>query len=81
LKGTDENYRWLGVDWSANRYLLITLSGEADINDIKSRKAQQTGVVNDWRCRYDLQTGKFDVPPLFSDHNAKALTPARPGGD
>jgi hypothetical protein len=25
----------------------------------------QTGVVNGWRCRYDLQTGKFDVPPLF----------------
>jgi hypothetical protein len=36
---------------------------------------------SDWRCRYDLQTGKFDVPPLFSDDNAKALTPARPGGD
>jgi hypothetical protein len=78
LKGTEENYRWLGVDWPANRYLLIALSGEASI---KGRKPQQTGVVNDWRCRYDLQTGKFDVPPLFSDDNAKALTPARPGGD
>jgi hypothetical protein len=68
----EENYRWLGVDWPANRYILITLSGEASI---KGRKPQQTGVVNDWRCRYDLQTGKFDVPPLFSDHNAKALVP------
>ena len=70
LKGTEENYRWLGVDWPENRYLLIGLSGDADI---KSRKPQQTGVVNDWRCRYDLQTGKFDVPLLFSDHNAKAV--------
>jgi hypothetical protein len=78
LKGTEENYRWLGVDWPANRYLLIALSGEASI---RGRKPEQTGVVNDWRCRYDLQTGKFDVPPLFSDDNAKALTPARPGGD
>jgi hypothetical protein len=43
------------------------------------RKPQQTGVVNDWRCRYDLQTGKFDVPPLFSDHNAKAVSPWTPG--
>jgi hypothetical protein len=77
LKGLEEgNYRWLGVDWPANRYLLIALSGEADI---EGRKPQQTGVVNDWRCRYDLQTGKFDVPPLFSDHNAKAVLPWTPG--
>jgi hypothetical protein len=72
LKGTDENYRWLGIDWPANRYLLITLSGDADI---KSRKHQQTTVVHGWRCRYDLQTGKLDVPPLFSDNNSKAVVP------
>jgi hypothetical protein len=67
LKGTEENYRWLGVDWPQNRYLLISLSGDADL---KTRKPMQTGVVNDWHCRYDLQTGKFDVPPLFSKNNA-----------
>ena len=72
LKGTEENYRWLGVDWPENRYLLIGLSGDADI---KTRKPMQTGVVNGWRCRYDLQTGKFDVPPLFSNDNAKAVVP------
>jgi len=72
LKGTEENYRWLGVDWPENRYVLIGLSGDADI---KTRKPMQTGVVNDWRCRYDLQTGKFDVPPLFSNDNAKAVVP------
>jgi hypothetical protein len=33
----------------------------------------QTGVVNGWRCRYGLQTGKFDVPPLFSNDKAKAV--------
>ena len=70
LRGTEENYRWLGVDWPENRYLLIGLSGDADI---KTRKPMQTGVVNGWRCRYDLQTGKFDVPPLFSNDNAKAV--------
>ncbi len=73
LKGLAENYRGLGVDWPADRYLLITLAGDADV---KGRKPMQTGVVNDWRCRYDLQTGKFDVPPLFSDSNAKALVPS-----
>ena len=72
LKGIDDNYRWLGVDWPANRYLLVTLSGDADV---KGRKPMQTGVVNGWRCRYDLQTGKFDAPALFSEGNAKAVVP------
>jgi hypothetical protein len=78
LKGLEENsYRWLGVDWPANRYLLITLSGDADV---KGRKPMQTGVVNGWRCRYDLKTGKFDVPAGFSAHNAKAVVAQTPGG-
>jgi hypothetical protein len=76
LEGLEENYRWLGVDWPVNRYILITLSGDADI---KSRKPMQTVVVHGWRCRYDLQTGKFDAPALFSDNNAKAVVPERPG--
>jgi hypothetical protein len=72
LKGTEENYRWLGVDWPENRYLLISLSGEAGV------KHHQTGVVSDWWCRYDLKTGSFDVPSQFAAHNAKALVPERP---
>jgi hypothetical protein len=72
LKGVQDNYRSLGVQWPENRYLLIGLSGDADV---KGRRPSQTGVVNDWRCRYDLQTGKFDVPPMFSASNAKALVP------
>jgi hypothetical protein len=70
--GLEENYRGLGVDWPANRYLVITLSADADV---RGRKPMQTGVVNGWRCRYDLQTGKFDVPAVFSRDNAKALVP------
>jgi hypothetical protein len=77
LEGFEENYRDLGVHWPANRYLLITLSGDADI---KGRKPMQTSVVHGWRCRYDLQTGKFDVPAVFSGHNAKAVVAATPGG-
>ena len=72
LKGLEDNYAGHGVDWPANRYILIALSGDADV---KGRKPMQTGVVNGWRCRYDLQTGKFDVPTLFSDNNAKAVVP------
>jgi len=70
--GFEDNYRKLGVDWPANRYLLIGLSADADV---RGRKPMQTGVVNGWRCRYDLVTGKFDVPEMFMRGNAKALKP------
>lgn len=70
--GLAENYRKLGVDWTANRYVLIALSGDADV---KGRKPMQTAVVHGWRCRYDLETGKFDVPPIVSSDNAKAVVP------
>ncbi len=35
----------------------------------------QTGVVHGWRCRYDLESGRFDVPALFAGNNAKAIMP------
>jgi hypothetical protein len=76
LDGFEENYRSLGVHWPANRYILITLSGDADI---KSRKPMQTGVLHGGRCRYDLQTGRFDAPALFSGNNKKAVVPKSPG--
>jgi len=71
LKGTEESYRWLGVNWPENRYLVFALSGEVEPN----RKHHQIGTVNDWRCRYDLQKGTFDVPAEFAKGNAKALVP------
>jgi hypothetical protein len=76
LKGLKENYQGYGVDWPANRYLLIGLSADADV---KGHKPMQTLVVNGWHCRYDLQTGKFDVPAIFSSDNAKAVVAKSPG--
>ena len=73
LKGTEDNYRWLGVNWPENRYILIALSGDADL------KHHQTSAIQDWRCRYDLKTGTFDVPPMFAKNNAQAIIPERPG--
>lgn len=29
--------------------------------------------LSDWKCRYDLKTGKFDVPAMFAKENTKAL--------
>ena len=71
LKGTDENYRWLGVNWPHSRYLVITLSGDVSPND----QHRQIRSVRGWRCRYDLKNKTFDVPPEFADHNAKAIAP------
>jgi hypothetical protein len=69
VKGTEEAYRWLGVDWPDNRYLVISLSGEFD----KHPKNVAMKGLADWRCRYDLRNGKFDVPTMFAKANAEAL--------
>ena len=69
MKGTEDAYRWLGVDWPNNRYLLISLSGEMDK---KPNNVAVKGLAN-WRCRYDLKTGRFDVPAMFAKGNAEAL--------
>lgn len=69
LEGTEAAYRGLGVDWPNNRYLLISLSGEMD----KHPKNVAVKGLADWKCRYDLKTGKFDVPAMFLKGNAEAL--------
>ncbi len=68
LKGTEENYRSLGLGWPKDRHLALTLSGDNDEHG-------QVLSVRGWRCRYDLQTGAFDVPPEFAEHNARAIAP------
>ena len=77
LKGTDDNYQWTGEKWPDSRYLLIGLWGEVEPNG----KHHQLTTVRDWRCRYDLQEGKFDVPQIFAKSNAEALVPKSPGDD
>jgi hypothetical protein len=69
LKGTDDNYRWLAEKWPDSRYLVITLSGEVSPNG----RHVQLRSLRGWRCRYDLQQGRFDVPPDFAKNNAKAI--------
>jgi hypothetical protein len=69
VKGTEEAYRWLGVHWPDNRYLVISLSGEMD----KHPKNVAVKGLADWKCRYDLKTGTFDVPAPFAKANAEAL--------
>ncbi|WP_409997245.1 hypothetical protein [Bradyrhizobium cosmicum] len=69
VEGTEQAYRGLGVKWPDNRYLVISLSGAMD----KHPKNVAVKGLADWRCRYDLRTGTFDVPALFAKGNAEAL--------
>ena len=71
LKGVDDNYKWLGESWPDSRYIVVTLSGELDSNAHHG----QISEVHGWRARYDLQTGKFDVPADFAANNKQALVP------
>jgi len=73
VKGTEENYRWMGENWPDSRYLVISLSGDVSPNG----RHGQIRSVRGWRCRYDLQQGKFDVPADFSANNAKAIAAER----
>jgi hypothetical protein len=57
------------MNWPNNRYLVIGLGGEYD----KHPKNTVMKGLGGWRCRYDLQTGKFDVPDIFAKKNAEAL--------
>ena len=71
LKGTDDNYRWMGEKWPVSRYVVITLSGDV----LPNGKHGQLPSVRGWRCRYDVKQGRFDAPPDFAEHNAKAIAP------
>jgi len=59
------------VNWPENRYLVIGLWGEVEPNE----HHHQLSTVRGWYVRYDLETGKFDVPSEFREGNAKALDP------
>jgi hypothetical protein len=69
LKGIADNYKSMGGNWPDSRYIVIGLSGDLD----PTPKHHQLLVVRGWMCRYDLTTGKFDVPDSFAKDNAEAL--------
>lgn len=71
VKGADDNYRRMGETWPDSRYLVIALSGEVS----PTKRHGQLQSLGGWRCRYDLQTGKFDVPADFAANNKNATAP------
>jgi len=67
LKGTEENYAWLGKHWPDSRYIVLTLSFDAQGED------KPLPWIEDWHCVFDTKTDRFSIPPDFADHNAKAV--------
>ena len=72
LKGMDDNYAWLGLHRPDSRYVVISLSFDAQGED------KPLPYIEDWWCAYDVKTGTFTVPAAFAGHNAKAFTTPRP---
>ncbi len=69
VKGVVDNYKSLGENWPDSRYIVIGLSGDLE----PTPKHHQLLVIRGWQCRYDLRTGKFDVPASFAKDNADTL--------
>jgi hypothetical protein len=72
VKGLEDNYASLGQHWPDNRYVVISLSFDAQGQD------KPAPWIEDWWCVYDLKTGAFSVPPAFAEHNATTLQTPRP---
>jgi hypothetical protein len=63
---------WLSVQWPDSRYVVISLSFDAQGED------KPKPYIEDWWCADDLKTGTFSVPAAFAEHNAKTFTTPRP---
>ena len=72
VKGMEDNYAWLNVRWPDSRFVVVSLSFDAQGED------KPKPYIEDWWCAYDLKTGTFTVPAAFAEHNAKAFTTPRP---
>jgi len=72
VKGMDDNFAGLGLHWPGSRYVVVSLSFDAQGED------KPLPYIEDWWCAYDLKTGTFSVPAAFAKHNAEAFQTPRP---
>src|SRR5437764_4123605 len=71
VKGMEDNYAWLSMQWPDSRYVVVSLSFDGQGED------KPKPYIEDWWCAYDLKAGTFAVPASFAAHNAKAYTTPR----
>lgn len=67
LQGVDDNYASMGKHWPDSRYLVISLSFDAQGED------KPLPWIEDWRCVFDTKTDQFSIPADFVENNAKAV--------
>ena len=75
VDSSDDDYKSISTGWPDNRYIVIGLGGELE----PTHRHHQLNVIRGWMCRYDLTTGKFDVPDSFAKVNAEALRKDKQG--
>ena len=67
VQGVDGNYAALGQRWPDSRYLVISLSFDAQGED------RPLPWVEDWRCVFDTKTDRFSIPADFAENNARTV--------
>ncbi|QDW39055.1 hypothetical protein FFI89_019030 [Bradyrhizobium sp. KBS0727] len=67
VKGADDNYASQGRHWPDSRYLVLSLSFDAQGED------HPRPWVEDWQCVFDTKTDRFSIPADLADANAKTV--------
>jgi hypothetical protein len=67
VKGVDDNYASTGKHWPDSRYLVLSLSFDAQGED------HPLPWVEDWQCVFDTRTDTFSVPDDLAKHNADSV--------
>ncbi len=74
VKGVDDNYASQGRHWPDSRYLVLSLSFDAQGED------HPLPWVEDWQCVFDTKTDRFSIPADLAKHNAETINYPAPKG-
>jgi hypothetical protein len=72
VKGIDDNYASIGKHWPDSRYIVLSLSFDAQGED------KPLPWVEDWRVVFDTKTDKFSIPADFVQNNAETVKYPKP---
>ena len=67
VHGVDDNYASMGKHWPDSRYLVLSLSFDAQGED------KPLPWVEDWQCVFDTKTDKFSIPADLAKKNAETI--------
>ena len=67
VKGVDDNYTSMGKHWPDSRYIVISLSFDAQGED------RPLPWIEDWQCVFDTKTDQFSIPADLAKHNTETV--------